>query len=362
MKQKVERLVASSSRSSSPRKTRPRLSASVALGLIAVLGSFVIGAEPIGMASAEVEETSNKPALRIVVMDPLCNRLACDCVGGYAQRDYERWGQFLRRQLGRPVMITYAEALASPRVGSPQAIDLIVGKYSIVVSDTNEAQLGVRPIAMLSDQAGEVTQTGLFVVRQADPARSIEDLAGRRMRFGPAEADEKHSAARAALEVFGVSIPEPLPVSASCNTAALAVVEDEADVGVISSYAMPLLEGCGTIDPGTLRILGRTDPVPFISVFATPRVDAVAEEAIIEALLAVQGDHGLLDAMESKRGFIAMPDIGDKVAWTDWRGTGRHATSPYVPKRLSRHKQLLWSRVCTGPAWRDWPWAWDMWS
>jgi len=36
---------------------------------------------------------------------------------------------------------------------------------------------------------------------------------------------------------------------------------------VISSYAQPLLEGCGTIKKGDLRVIGETDPMPFVVAF-----------------------------------------------------------------------------------------------
>ena len=38
---------------------------------------------------------------------------------------------------------------------------------------------------------------------------------------------------------------------------------------VISSYAAALLEGCGTIEKGAIRIIGETEPVPFVTVFYT---------------------------------------------------------------------------------------------
>lgn len=43
---------------------------------------------------------SNKLPLRIVVMDPLSDQLACDCVQGYAQRKYKELATFLEKQLG----------------------------------------------------------------------------------------------------------------------------------------------------------------------------------------------------------------------------------------------------------------------
>ena len=186
-------------------------------------------------ALAAFAAENDSPPLRIVVMDPLCDRLACDCVEGYAQRKYDVLGEFLQRQLGRRVEIRYAEALSSPHARMQQGIDLIIGKFSLVEFDAKEAKLDVRTIAMLTGKDGQATGAGLFVVRHADPAKTIEDLAGYRMLFGPEDSDEKRSAAMATLEAFDVPVPAAIAAREGCSTAALAVVEKDADVAVISS-------------------------------------------------------------------------------------------------------------------------------
>jgi outer membrane protein assembly factor BamB/ABC-type phosphate/phosphonate transport system substrate-binding protein len=293
-------------------------------------------------------------ALRIVVMDPLSEQLACDCVAGYAQRKYDRLGEFLEKKLARKVEIAYAEALSSPHASAKQGIDLIIGKFSVVVFDAGRAGLDIRTVAMLTGKEGTLTQTGLFVVRQADPARSIEDLKGYRLLFGPEDSHEKRGAALASLEAFDLPPPEEISSSPSCNTAALAVAEQDADAAVISSYAMPLLEGCGTIDKGTLRIVGDTDPVPFVGVFVTDRVGPEEEKQLAEALLEVCNHPDLLTAMESSHGFFRLPAVngdGDEPVegWTDWRGPNRDAISTDVPEKLPAEKRLLWARTLTGP-------------
>jgi len=327
------------------------------LRLIVAL-SFLLPASQ-AVPAAESNDTGGEPPLEMVVMDPLSDRLACDCVAGYAQRKYGRLQAFVEARLGRPVRLTYAESLMDPRVRRLPAVHVIAGKYSVVEADAHEVGRRVRPLAMLSGKDGTVTLTGLFVVRTADPAQSVEDLAGRSILFGPEDSDEKHAAALAALEAFavpgyapGAAAPRTSP---SCSSAALALVENEADAAVVSSYAMPLLEGCGTIDRGMLRIVGRTDPVPFIGVFATEAVDRPLEKQLAETLSAVRGDPGLLAAMESLDGFVPLPDLRSRKkkekeasGWPDWRGANRDAISPDVPAALSG-ATLLWSHTMTGP-------------
>lgn len=289
--------------------------------------------------------------LRLVVMDPLCRELACDCVKGYARRDYRRLASFLANEMGRDVRVACAESLVSPEAGEPRAVDLIVGKFSAVAWDAARARVEVRPLAMLTSRKGETTLEGLFIVRKDDPAKSVADLAGRRILFGPPDSDEKRAAALAALEAFGIPMPAQLPAAEGCTTAAMAVVDGASDAAVISSYAMPLLEGCGTIAEGELRVIGRTDPVPFIGVFATGRVPASLDAALRAALCRVAADAPLLEAMESGDGFIPIESAAgaDSPCWNDWRGPARDGISRDVPDTLPARPRLLWSRTMTGP-------------
>jgi len=60
-------------------------------------------------------------------------------------------------------------------------------------------------------------------------------------------------------------------------------------VAIVSRYALPLLEGCGTVEQGELRIVGVTDQVPFIGVFATGRVNREREGQLWQALSEMFG-------------------------------------------------------------------------
>jgi ABC-type phosphate/phosphonate transport system substrate-binding protein len=257
----------------------------------------------VGCKKSQPEKRSPE-TLRIVVMDPLSDQLACDCVAGYAQRKYDRLAAFLEKKLKNKVELLYSENLADVMQTNPGDIHLLIGKTSDVLYDTNELKIPVAPIARLTDKNGSLNLTGLFVVRQDDPAQTIADLKGYKILFGPKWSDEKSTAPLAALQKHNVPAPEPILTKPACSTAALAVVEKEADAAVISSYAMPLLEGCGTIDKGSLRLVGQTDPVPFITVFATDSLDDPTRNSIVQALLKANEDAPLLVALESKAGFV----------------------------------------------------------
>jgi ABC-type phosphate/phosphonate transport system substrate-binding protein len=246
----------------------------------------------------------------VVVMDPLAAPLSCPCVKGYAQRDYEKLGKHLEKRLGRPVQVHFSESLTNAlQKKTAGRADLVVGKDSVVRAEAASNKVPVTHVAALTGKDGATTQTGLVVVAKDDPALAAEQLAGYAVYFGPAEADEKHGAALALFKDLGVSLPTKVETCVACTDGATKVIDlhkqGKKVATVISSYAQPLLEGCGTIKKGDLRVVGETDPVPFIAAFASEKLSAAERETVRAALLDVGKAPELCVALETKHGFVA---------------------------------------------------------
>jgi len=277
----------------------------------------VLATTPIVMSRflPAAEANSNKD-LTVLVMDPLAKELSCPCVKGYAQREYNELGKHLATKLKRPVKVVYSESIvAAIKSGKlPDGVHLIIGKRSVVEYDSKASMIPTTPIASLSGKDGATTQLGLFVVPSRDPAKSITDLKGYRILFGPEDCDEKNKAAIALLRQHGVEIPAKLETCSACADGATKILElgcDTRAATVISSYAAPLLEGCGTIQKGDLRVVGKTAPVPFITAFTTPNVDDKEREAIREILLELIDTPKLCEALETRLGFVELADSTD---------------------------------------------------
>ncbi len=257
-----------------------------------------------GLAAEEATELS------LVVMDPLAAPLSCPCVQGYAQRKYERLAEYLQRETGHKVQLTFAESLAKAFEGKDAfRADVIIGKDSVVRFDAKKTKLKVRAVARLTGKDGSTTQTGLFVVPAADPAQRIDQLKGYRIFFGPADSREKHQAAIELLQREGVPVPEKPDISTACSDGATRVLElapTQRAAAVISSYAQPLLEGCGTIDRGALRVVGQTRPVPFVTAFVSEQLAESEQAKVTAALLAAATEPELCVALESLLGFVAI--------------------------------------------------------
>ncbi len=266
-----------------------------------------------GMIAIADQPRVAEDSLIVVVMDPLSDKLACDCVEGFAQRKYEALGQHLQRSLGRKVEVFWGESIEAALKDeqaarkTPLVADVVIGKHSVIVAESKAKSLSLQPVAQLTGLDGRTTQTGLVVVRAADPAILVDDLAGYRIIFGPSNCDEKYAAPRQLLLDSEIELPTESETASACSVAAKRMLEfpkDEKVAIVISSYAIPLLEGCGTIEKGVLRVIGESDPVPFISVFVRDSAEVASREPFLAALMAVSKDSALLRALETRDGFV----------------------------------------------------------
>ena len=340
-----------------------------------VLMTFLVG----GVTQHAKTEAAEEP-FSLVVMDPLAAPLSCPCVEGYAQREYEKFAAALAEKLGRAVTVTFAEsmgkALQNPNCSR---IDIVVGKDSVVRADAVKHKLALTPIAQLTGKDGKTTQTGLIVVPANDPAQNVADLVDYRVIFGAPDCAEKFSAARNLLTGAGVAVPaiKESETSAACSDGATLILELTDDVraaAVISSYAAPLLEGCGTVKKGDLRVVATTAPVPFITLFLSESLPQDQRETLSDALLEASHSAEMLIALESLLGFVSLsPEYlqhhapatkqtdapasagsaedeeksADLNTWPGWRGARHDGHCAWLPHELPAKPKILWQRQLT---------------
>jgi ABC-type phosphate/phosphonate transport system substrate-binding protein len=330
--------VASQVESSMTRCLNLLLAVSVLFGsCVSVKGADKL-AKPV---SAKESTTGDGSGLVVLVMDPLSKALACDCVQGYAQRDYEQLGKYLSARLNQPVKVVFGDSITKAFKGNTNAkIDLIIGKDSVVRFDLKKSKQKADLLLQLSDLKGKTTVTGLFVVPRADPALSVIDLVDYRVFFGPDDSAEKHQAPMKLLTDLGVAMPKNIETCSSCSDGASRILELGDDVraaAVISSYAQPLLEGCGTIQKGDLKVIGESAPVPFISAFINKNVSKPLRKSIEVALLDVGKDAKLKKALETKNGFVK-PKAAKKPGRKKQAGKKQAAKTQAVAKPTAKKK------------------------
>jgi ABC-type phosphate/phosphonate transport system substrate-binding protein len=278
-----------------------------------VLLAGLLAWQPQNGAAAEPSSNAGErpQSLTLIVMDPLAAPLACDCVAGYANRQYQLLGDHLRNSLGVAVEVVWSESLSEALESKTAGrCDVVIGKDSVIRAQAKKIDRKLLPAGSLTDPKGSTTQHGLFVVRSGSSAASILDLEGSTIFFGPEDCDEKWAAPRRMLEELEIPVSDQSKCYASCSVAATALMELPAGssaAAVISSYAAPLLEGCGTIRKGDLTVVGQSEPVRFVSAFVSAELPESMRSQIAETLQNIR-DPKLLAALESEKGFVAYGD------------------------------------------------------
>jgi len=328
-----------------------RLRLAAAAVLTAMLFAFLLFT---GSAFARPQKNGPEPIL-LVVMDPLSKELACACVKGYGQRDYRKVAARIEKALKQRVTVEFSDDLAATLAGvNPGREVIVVGDQSLVAAGSIKAGLKCHPIAELTDLDGNATQTGSFIARSDDSVKDLKEIGGRKVFVGLPAAEAGNAAVIASLHSAGAGSAD-LQKCASHSEAALDVLDSQLSplpLAVIPSWALPLLEGCGTVKPGNLKVIGKTQPMPFITVFVAQAVPAEKEEKILKVLDSIKEDKKLLKLMESRDGFrpVKPPEPGGTKAgtshsWPDWRGPARDGHVPRLPVRLPATPRFVWKKA-----------------
>ena len=117
----------------------------------------------------------------------------------------------------------------------------------------------------------------------------MEELTGKHLYIGEADAYEKHAGAKRLLEQKGIK-PARIDTNASCGENIGVLLDGEADAAVVSDYALSADCAVDFARPEDFRILAQTEPIPLTSLMLD--MNKVAEgdsDRLAAALLALSG-------------------------------------------------------------------------
>ncbi len=274
----------------------------ILIGLAAALLSGCPG-EPAGRGGDSGRTAPEAPAapaapLVLAVNDPFCEQTHSGCVAEGRTRQYVGLAGLLSAKIGRPVELRYCNI-------EPQVIDVAgAGKIDGVICKPWTAEQAARSAGRKLDRLADFSMVGddapdlleaVFFVRQDSSVRSLSDLAGRRLGVGGADSYEKSRAVRERLAEAGVPLDAiSATVIPTCLASAVAVMDRDVDAAVMSSYAF-LFGTPQAVGLEGVREVGRTAPMPFITLAVFDTIP-VAERALLrEALLELTTTGGPAD-------------------------------------------------------------------
>lgn len=242
--------------------------------------------------------------IKIGVSDPLCARCACECIAKNAKRAYDGMQKYVNEKSGILMQFSYYEEIAL------MERDINAGKLDGIICKTWTGMLlpgksgrKFERIADILRPESEKQLTGVFVVLKDSPVKRLEDINGKILALGRNNDYEKHYLAFKTLKRHNIKVDDKSQQFFTCKEAALALLENRADVAVISNYALDF--GCIVVvgNPKDFRIIGETDEqIPFTSLFLETKVNAGTREKLKEVLLSISGSNVPADLFS--RGWI----------------------------------------------------------
>ena len=238
---------------------------------------------------------SNKPevaatVLQVAVNDIYCTDTACSCVHGVAARTYPETLEKLKTEYGIELELVYfAETyqLEDAIAAGEYAGALCKPWYAL--QHQKAAGADFRRIVDVLDPRNNRWLAGIVIVPVDSPIQSLEDLDGKHLYIGQADAYEKHYAAKRLLEQKGLR-PERIDSNASCGENIGVLLDGEADAAVVSDYALSADCAADFARPEDFRIVAQTEQIPLTSLLLDMnRVSEADAKRLKEALLALSG-------------------------------------------------------------------------
>ena len=266
-----------------------------------LLATAVAGAMFAGMVGCKRGSDSGNAAaatnptpvtLKIGVCDPICRKSACSCVEKEAIRAYEGMNAKLAKENGITLEMAYfEEPMLLEKALAEGQLDGVIGKYTECGRFVREAKREFIRLADITKPTGGADLRGVFITFKNSPIKTLADIHGRTIGFGPTVATEKFLLPKETLAKRGL-VPAATPEFFDCKSAALALMENKADVAVISDYALQF--GCIVVvgDPKDFHVIAETDrAVPFTTFMVdAKRVPENVRGRVAVALLEITGD------------------------------------------------------------------------
>ena len=228
--------------------------------------------------------------LRLAVNDIYCMDTACSCVHDIAARTYPATLEKLKADEGIDLQLIYfTETYQLEDAIASGEYDGALCKPWYALRHEKEAGADFRRIVDVLDPNNNRWLTGIFVVPADSPIQTLEDLTGKHLYIGQADAYEKHQAAKRLMEQKNIR-PSKIDTNASCSENVGVLLDEEADAAVLSDYSLSADCAVDFAGPEDFRILEHTERIPLTSLMLDMnKVEPADADRLQKALLSISG-------------------------------------------------------------------------
>ena len=241
--------------------------------------------------------------LRIAVSETYCTKTACSCIGDLATREYEGLKDTLKSKYNIDLQISYfIEEYEMNDSLVARKFDGVICKPWLAYMITPGTDIKFKRIADLLDPSGKQWFTGMFIVKKESDVKTLHEIDGKSLAAGQQDSYEKYHSPLAMLEKEGI-VPKEITNKASCTECINMLLDNKAEIAIISDYALTASCAVDIVKPEDFRIIGQTEEMPLCSVILDMSKVSEADALRLQnALLEISGDNapkGLLN-----KGFV----------------------------------------------------------
>lgn len=215
---------------------------------------------------------------------------------------------YLSRETGRKVRLVIAKDFDTfEKQVSDGQLELAFANPLIYVQ--LKRTLDLVPLGLGAEKKGGTRFRGSIIVRQDSGITSVEGLKGKRLIFVDEDSLGGYITQALLLKKQGLDVKRDfvlLPFAKKHDNVTMAVFSKAADAGGIREDDLEKM--AAKVDLGQLKVLAYTDYFPNWPIFATPRLDAAARDAVRIALQKLRAGDAILEAAR----LTAFAPVADK--------------------------------------------------
>lgn len=236
--------------------------------------------------------TEKRLTVKLAVNDIYGIETACSCIKDIACREYVDLQKTLLEKYNIDLQLSYF-------VEEYDLIDtLLSGQFDGALSkpwlayiNAQKSGVNYKRIVDLLDINNNQWLTGHFLVKIESPIKTLSDINGLRLMTGRDGSYEKYHAAMKMIKENNIK-PSQLLDKASCMECVGALMDDVADVIVISDYALVASCIVDFANPEDFRTIAQTEKMPLTSVMLDmSKVNEADALRLQNALLEISGDN-----------------------------------------------------------------------
>lgn len=251
-----------------------------------------------------LKKTENIPIkLHVAVNDIYCKKSACPCVHEVAARDYDEFVEILAKEYDIKLEIEYfTEPYKLEEKIAARKFDAMICKPWLAFMLVPKYKISLARIADLLDPSNNQFLTAIFIVPKKSPIENLNGIAGKRIVIGEPDSYEKYFSALDMLIQNSIK-PDKIYQKASCLETIGELLDDKADVAVVSDYALTADCAVDIASKDDFKIIANTEKIPLTSfIVDLDKVSHSTALRIQDALIAISKNK--LPASMLGKGFV----------------------------------------------------------